>query len=93
LDWFLLTDGKVQAVRSRQELWRRTTEQFQAAALAEQTEMSRRIKYLDRRLQQHVREWADIMDQFRTKYGDGPRDQAEAPMHTKTPKRKSKKRS
>eukprot|EP01043_Picozoa_sp_COSAG02_P032837 COSAG02_NODE_2211_length_9495_cov_3.415842_12_plen_87_part_00 len=83
----------MQAVRSKQELWRRTTEQFQEAAFAEQKEMARRIKYVDKKLQQHVREWAEIMDLFRKKYGVGPGDKAgtQGPTRTKKKKKKAKK--
>ena len=67
--WYLATEGKVQAVRSKAELAQRTTEQFQEAARMEQKEMSRRIRSLERKLRAHVSAWAEIMALFRKKYG------------------------
>jgi hypothetical protein len=67
--WFTDTGGRIAAVRTKAELWRRTTEQFQEAALAEQKEMQRRISFMDKRLQQHVAEWAELMTLLRAKYG------------------------
>ena len=70
-DWFADTDGKGQAARDKSELARRTTEQCQEAVFDEQQEMARRIKHVDRKLQAHVMEWAEIMALFRAKYGTG----------------------
>ena len=70
-EWFASTDGKIQAVRSKAELWRRTTEQFQEAALLEQKEMVHRIRWMDKRLQEHVAEWAELMGLLKKKYVNG----------------------
>ena len=81
-DWFADTDGKVQAARDKSELARRTTEQFQEALFDEQQEMARRIKHVDKQLQAHVSEWAEIMALLRAKYGtrtgrDSPKSKKE----------------